>query len=437
MEKEFEIPEGKRYAFPSFLAIVPHGGVWLAIAVETGSWIVLDNAAQLQFLTLLRGHTLGESLALFGGRAEDAEWVVTQIEARQLCSTQRRPFKETDCTIELTNACNMRCPHCFLSAGVPKRDELTTDEVLDVLRRLSSAGTREVTLTGGEVSTRADLVAIVTEAKRLGISVNLLTNGTLWSEQLVDQVAPLINGVQISLDGYSEQTNAPVRGEGNFQRALHALELFARHPLKVRVAVTPYPRETLGDEIQRYVDFARQLSDKYKAANFSVNFTTNLLDGRLLKLSKQQREQYRRTMVEALELLVGKHASDYPFITTHLERRVMENCSYGCLHLASNGDVLMCSLPQCKPVANIRRNSWQEIASLSDSAKRLTSVDNLRPCNTCELKYICGGGCRVQLFETLRKAPAHLDEQPTRHCDEATKKEYYDLMIRTNQAIFQ
>lgn len=430
------MPSGKRYSFPEDLVVVRHGGKWLPVAVDTACWIVLDNAAQLDFFNLLREHTLGESLELFHGEEADAAWVVTQLEARHFESPERRPFREAACNISLTTACNLRCRHCYLSAGMPTAGELTSSEVLSLLDNVAGQGTREVTLSGGEVALRADLPLIARHAKSRGLDIHLLTNGTLWTAELLEQVAPYIAGVQVSIDGFDEQENSLMRGPGVFDKALRALDGFAKQGLRVRVAITPFPTSNLAQKIERYASFAKWIAQKYAESDIKVLFTTNILDGRELQLSDEEREAYRLTMVETLHRYLGPDATDNPFIITHLERRIMENCSYGSLHVASNGDVRMCSLEGCKPVANIRRDNFALIDRLSRDAQEATSVNKLAPCRDCELKYICGGGCRVKEFAALRTAPAHIDGVPSRQCAPAAKGEFYDQMIRTNQAIF-
>ena len=55
---------------------------------------------------------------------------------------------------EITYACNMRCIHCGTSAGVPRSDELTTDESLALIDELAELGCRGLTLSGGQCTAR-------------------------------------------------------------------------------------------------------------------------------------------------------------------------------------------------------------------------------------------------------------------------------------------
>ncbi len=47
-------------------------------------------------------------------------------------------FRPSLVSWNLTRLCNLRCPHCYLSAGKKAADELTTDECLGLLDEMQS-----------------------------------------------------------------------------------------------------------------------------------------------------------------------------------------------------------------------------------------------------------------------------------------------------------
>lgn len=438
MKKQISIDIKKRYDFPENIGIVRHGGVWLLIAVDTACWIVLNNQGQFDFYNLLRENTIEDALNIFNGDIQDAQWVLVQIEARSFCSTECVPFKEQVCMIYLTNECNLRCPHCFLSAGIKKDNELTTSEIKALLEEISGFGIEEVTFSGGEIATRPDLLQIIDFAHDCGLDIKLLTNGVMWTEEMVDSIANKIYSVQISIDGYSEEENSRIRGRGNFQKALDTVDFFMKRGVRTQIAVTPYPDNDLSDKVSQYADFAKSLKAKYdNSATLKIVFTSGFMDGRNISLSPTQRESYRDIMNNVMTEYLDEDARDYPFIIDHQQRRIMTNCSYGCLNISSDGNVFICSKSGLTPVANVRTHSISEIMAISKSASALSEIDNLKPCCDCYLKYICGGGCRVDEFPALKTGPYKLDYQPERKCDATVRNEFYDLMIRTNEQIFQ
>ena len=68
-------------------------------------------------------------------------------------------FYSADCeeaVVEITNACNLRCPHCASTSGCAREGEMTLDELKRVMSDLAELGCREVTLLGGEFVLRRD-----------------------------------------------------------------------------------------------------------------------------------------------------------------------------------------------------------------------------------------------------------------------------------------
>ena len=86
-------------------------------------------------------------------------------------------------------------------------------------------GTR-LTISGGEPTIRADFLEIVKYASELGLEIKLLTNGALLTETIIETLSQYISSVQISIDGFSEESNATIRGENHFQKALDSLDNF-------------------------------------------------------------------------------------------------------------------------------------------------------------------------------------------------------------------
>src|ERR1700754_3301909 len=76
---------------------------------------------------------------------------------------------------EITLACNLKCGHCGSRAGKRRAKELSTGECIDVDRQLAAAGTREITLIGGEAYLRRDWLEIAAEIARLGMHCGLQT----------------------------------------------------------------------------------------------------------------------------------------------------------------------------------------------------------------------------------------------------------------------
>ena len=120
----------------------------------------------------------------------------------------------------VTNACNLRCKHCFVyrnetpNAPQDKMDDTTMLHQLRVLRDRHQIGS--MLFMGGEPMIRRDLVL---SAMKLFEQSAIVTNGTYGIPSVPDHL------VTVSLDG-PEAVNDRLRGEGVFKRVRNSI--FAR-----------------------------------------------------------------------------------------------------------------------------------------------------------------------------------------------------------------
>lgn len=417
-----------------------HKGKILMIVPETGKWIIIENENQLQFFNCLRSNSIREAIRNFDNiNNDDVKEVLIQIVAKQFDSKIVHSVAIDKMQLYLTNACNLHCPHCYMYSGVRQDNELTLEEIKELLRNYKIFGGLYVTMTGGEICTRKDLISILKYAKELGLLTDILTNGTLWNDELVNNVANLVNRVQISVDGYNEIVNAKIRGKGNWKKSLDAVEKFLKHGVKTEIAITPAFDNDLNNSVYEYVKFGNKLMDKYKNKDFLIHFNGELLEGRDIHLSDKESSKYTEIMEHLTKLFSG-YDSDDSFVKFHKEDRIQNNCLFGTLNVSAVGDVYACPAISCvKPFANIRVDNFSHIFDLSRKIKELSDVANIEPCKNCELIYICGGGCRYKFFPKLINIPQDYNIKeyvPKRKCSVETKEQYYDLMIKTNKRLF-
>ncbi len=73
--------------------------------------------------------------------------------------------------------------------------------------------------------------------------------------------------------------------------------------------------------------------------------------------------------------------------------------------------------------------------------REYSSVDYVMPCRECEIRYICGGGCRVKNFPDIVKSDPKLIpyESFTRRteCNASDKEKFYRLMIESEPFLIE
>lgn len=148
--------------------------------------------------------------------------------------------------LELTNRCNLRCPHCASDSGKARPGELDGAGWIAVVDELAALGCRELTLIGGEAFLHPDWADVARHARSLDMVLVVVTNGLSLDEAgrstLLD-VGPFLVGV--SIDGPDPRRYHAVRGVDGFDRALaFAQDLLADGVPHVNV-ITTFTRTNL------------------------------------------------------------------------------------------------------------------------------------------------------------------------------------------------
>ncbi|MBD5320674.1 MAG: radical SAM protein [Bacteroides sp.] len=438
-EKEVEIDIGGKYNLPKF-SVVNYSEKFIVVFPEIAKWMVLDNSSQLDFFKLLSHQTIREAIATSQVAQSDLEWVLVQIEGKSICATSSFEKRlDRSLHLYLTNACNLRCPHCYMNSGSRTQSELSADEIIDIVSKFKKAGGTKIVLSGGEVLMRSDFPLIVKACKDNGLTVEVLTNGTLWNQDLLEEVASSIDKIQISIDGYCEEENAKVRGKGSFNKALYALELMRHYKIPIEIAVTPYYDETLKKRTSEYANFGKHLLEKYKGVITAVKFTGEIFDGRDKKFSDAEKKEYLEIAQEIYRQCYNESGDD-AFVEYHKKGGKEGNCNFGNIAIDAEGDIYFCpAVNLMRPFGNVRAVSLETLFANVSRIQHKSHVDSIEPCKSCDLRYICGGECRAIHFSLFSDCHEtfYSEKNGRRICSYDTKRHYYEMMIRTNEATLE
>jgi radical SAM protein with 4Fe4S-binding SPASM domain len=166
--------------------------------------------------------------------------------------SQQRSF-----VFEITKRCNHDCLHCYNAwkdpQEYPPAEDLPTGETIDILgKMLDETGARLVSLSGGEPMLRADIFEIVDYLSERGMTINLITNGSLLTEDAVNRLADKISVFELPLLSVERAVHDRLSGmAGAFDRTTMAIaELKAARQIVVGVFVAtklnlPGWRETM------------------------------------------------------------------------------------------------------------------------------------------------------------------------------------------------
>lgn len=314
--------------------------------------------------------------------------------------------------LEITWACNLACPHCYVDAPRTCPDELTLGEIRVVLQAARAAGMLELSLTGGEVCCRPDLLDVIAAGQAAGFPVRLVTNGTLVTPAVARtwRDAGVIL-VTVSLDGVDPAVHDAIRGPGSHQKTLAGLDALSAAGLQVSL-IAAFSRLNL-DQLEGLWDFAR-------ARGFGLQVQMVSGKGRTPRDILLSPEEYH-ALGERVAAIFAAHphhivpmddlvtpSNRHPLSLLH--RTWQKRCTGGILNLfvRANGDVTPCSalaLPE-NVVGNVRDPGG--LTRILDEERCRDNLawchaKNLRGvCASCPHAGVCHGGCPDILLTLCR-----------------------------------
>lgn len=147
--------------------------------------------------------------------------------------------------ISLTERCNLRCQYCMPAEGVtltPRQKILTTDEIIYLAQLFVNEGVTKIRLTGGEPTTRKDVIDIVAQLKEIdGLeTVAMTTNGLTLTRQLVALQKAGLDILNVSLDTLKPARYEVVTRRKGWERVMAGIDLAIQlgyNPVKVNCVV--------------------------------------------------------------------------------------------------------------------------------------------------------------------------------------------------------
>nr|XP_061804831.1 adoMet-dependent heme synthase-like [Nerophis lumbriciformis] len=310
-------------------------------------------------------------------------------------------FRPSLISWNLTQSCNLRCPHCYMSAGKKAERELSTDECLTLLPEMQTLGTEMIILTGGEPLLRKDIFDIASASSELGMWTVMGTNGVLLNDRVAQKMVECgIQGVAISLDSIDPAKHNSFRGGPNaWEHSVRALEVAKAHGLEVLVQTTVM--DFNRDEIPELIEFTRQKG----AWSFNLYFLVQTGRGQEMNdLGAADTEALLGQLVDTQEdfkpMLVRSKCAPH-FKRLAYERGKGGHESGGCMagteycRITPEGEVTPCPYMDVS-AGNVLQQSFSEIWNDSQVFTELRDRGQLKGrCGACEFNTLCGG-CRCR-----------------------------------------
>lgn len=302
--------------------------------------------------------------------------------------------------LAVTSRCNLRCVFCY--AGINCTSTSTTDLPLKDIKRLLEVIVRDarvpsVSLTGGEPTVREDLHKIIRFAKRLGMRVNLITNGTRIDERFAGNLKSAgLDTAQVSIEGSCAEIHDGITGvKGSFEKAIAAIRFLKGKGIHVHGNTTlsaknnedvvNLPRMYGGMGLDRFsMNLVIPVGSVMENREISLTYAQAALTvGRVYEESKKQGMEFMWYSPVPLKI--------YNTVTEGLGNKGCAACD-GLLSVDSSGNVLPCSSWN-EPVGNLLNQPFFEVWN-SARAKFIREKNEApKECSGCDHFQVCQGAC--------------------------------------------
>ncbi len=320
--------------------------------------------------------------------------------------------------LHITDRCNLECRYCYLPHNNADMSLETGHSAIDATFRSAIAHKYQAIkfkYSGGEPLLRFSLVKELhryaqTLAQYYNVELDgvILSNGTLLTAEIVNEMKALGLRLMISLDSTHKETQTRIQNTtqgASFNEidasydAMRAVEIALKHNLVPDISITVSGinienlPELLDWILTRDLPFCLNF---YRENNLSINYDN-------LKLKEEAIVNGMLTVYKVIETylpyrnLLASLVDRANFSTAHLR-----TCGVGHNYMVFDpyGQVSKCQMQIDRPITtSLAKDPLILIQEDKGGIKNL-SVEEKDGCHQCEWKYWCAGGCPLETYRT-------------------------------------
>lgn len=290
--------------------------------------------------------------------------------------------------IEIASACNERCVHCYIPHKYKTNvmDSNLFYRIIDEGRKMNII---HVTLSGGEPLLHKDIIGFLGRCRELDLSVNILSNLTLLSDEIIDEMKknPLLS-VQTSIYAMNPDIHDSItKLHGSLEKTITGLKKLIEAKIPVQISC-PVMKQNKDD----FVNVVKWGYDN----NIAVAVEPVIFAA--YDHSKENLSN-RLTLAEIGKVIDYELKEGYADIISNLakEKESMKNddpicsvCRYSfCISVT--GEVYPCAGWQTNVIGVLENQSLSEIWKTSNKIKSLRKVKrkDFQKCVDCKDRGYC------------------------------------------------
>jgi MoaA/NifB/PqqE/SkfB family radical SAM enzyme len=274
-------------------------------------------------------------------------------------------------TIGITGQCQYKCVHCSAAGRSTEQQDLTMEEIKQVINQCLELGVSNITFTGGEPLLRPDLAALIASVPPELAVTQVFTNAAaLTPEKITEMGKAGIYGLQVSLDSPDPLEHDRLRGSTGAFKAVENGILHARRA-GLLVGVSTYATRSRVWE-DHFLSRMAALTANWGAQEltvFDAIETGNLMDKKDFTLDRFSRWKLLKQMGKINRRYRGRMrviTQSWTNSGRGFSRLIGCLAGHFQLHITSGGEFTPCDFTPLS-FGNIRESSvtelWQKLLS--------------------------------------------------------------------------
>ena len=369
-------------------------------------WMALSNKIYKYIVPEIINSEVGELLYRNGLCTKNDNFIKSKIQKVK----SNLNDVETVLVLSLTERCNLHCGHCYIDAGNGKKSkEIDISGINSIIKTICESGIKEqisaITLIGGEPLLRSDIVEIIELINNYGFNIIISTNLTILTDDVFDAIIKSNAYVNVSIDGHVEQIHDIVRGKGNYNKTIENLNKFKKIKYD-RIGFNVFVSNHNIDNLEGIFELAHNFNVNKVNANILMSVGRGI-ESKFKRVSRfdlyQKLFQIASKSVEYERMLQPSNFANKVIGIANNFRAI--SCGIGtnkAIYVNSEGEMYPCSNSVTKEfkVGNLLADDFSELWENSQTLNSLReiNIDSIEYCNTCYLRYYCGGDCRAESY---------------------------------------
>jgi len=267
--------------------------------------------------------------------------------------TDRFGRRHTYLRVSVTDRCNLRCQYCMPAEGIewtPRKDLLTYEEIVRIVRVLAGEGVNKVRITGGEPTVRKDIETLIAQVAAVsGIEeVAMTTNGTTLPKMAQRYRDAGLKTLNVSIDSLQPERFKQITRTDKMDTVLAGIESalaagFA--PLKINVVSM---KGVNDDETADFVAFAKDRPINVRFIEFMPFEGNEWSQGKMFSYRDMLDAVMQRFEIEPLPHRPSEVAKDFKIVggqgTVSFITSMTEDFCSDCnrIRLTATGDFKPC-----------------------------------------------------------------------------------------------